>query len=130
MSAARACSTPSPSTVRERRLLGSLPRLQARSPATVADSEYSPSNATIVALGKTDGARRAATLQAIRPSLRQIEHKVSSTISPHAQIWLDEFNWGGDWGGVTWPGEGHGALRGLVWAACKCSSSLCDSRDS
>eukprot|EP01043_Picozoa_sp_COSAG02_P068685 COSAG02_NODE_11494_length_1714_cov_0.957895_1_plen_489_part_00 len=78
--------------------------------------QYSPSNATIIARGKSDGTRRAATLMSIPPSLRQLEHKVSSTISPHAPIWLDEFNWGGDWGNVTWPGEGHGALRGLVWA--------------
>lgn len=40
------------------------------------------------------------------------------TLGADVSIWLDEFNWGGDWSGArTWPSEDHGALRGLLWAA-------------
>ena len=55
-------------------------------------------------------------LAAVGPALSALEWKVSEDVAASAPIWLDEFNWGGDWAGVTWPGEGHGALRGLLWA--------------
>jgi hypothetical protein len=77
---------------------------------------YSPTNSTITKYAKTDAELRTATLAAVGPALSDTEWKVSQDIAATAPIWLDEFNWGGDWAGVTWPGEGHGALRGLLWA--------------
>ena len=78
---------------------------------------YAPTNATIVAHAKGDAERRVATLAAVGPALRELEERVARDIDPRVPIWLDEFNWGGDWANVTWPAEQHGALRGLNWAA-------------
>lgn len=78
---------------------------------------YGPTNGTITKHARTDAELRTATLAAVGPALADTEWKVSRDIAAAAPIWLDEFNWGGDWAGVTWPGEGHGAIRGLLWAA-------------
>jgi hypothetical protein len=77
---------------------------------------YGPNNDT-VRTAKTDALRRSATLAPSLQYLRQQEYMVSTRISPNASIWLDEFNWGGDWAGEMWPDEAHGGLRGLFWAS-------------
>jgi len=77
---------------------------------------YGPNNGTVNA-AKTDVLRRSATLAPTLHDMRNREHVVSTQVSPNVSIWLDEFNWGGDWAGVMWPGEAHGGLRGLFWAS-------------
>lgn len=84
----------------------------------VSIHKYAPANATIVVHAKNDAERRVATLAAVVPVLREMEQRVARDVSPSLPIWLDEFNWGGNWSGnATWPDEAHGALRGLVWAS-------------
>jgi hypothetical protein len=42
---------------------------------------------------------------------------IANQVSPDVAIWLDEFNWGGNWADVLWPDENHGGLRGIFWAS-------------
>eukprot|EP01079_Euglenida_sp_SAG-EU17-18_P003913 gene3913-717_t len=77
---------------------------------------YGPNNST-VSKGQTDLDRRSATLAPTLGFLAQQEATISTSVSPKASLWLDEFNWGGPWAGMMWPEETHGGLRGLSWAS-------------
>lgn len=78
---------------------------------------YGPDNRTIT-LAADEELMRAATLAWPWRELHAMEKRVSTDLGADVSIWLDEFNWGGDWSGATtWPGERHGALRGMLWVA-------------
>jgi hypothetical protein len=77
---------------------------------------YGPSNTTVNSAA-TDMLKRSATLAATWHVVTTQEFVVATQISPQVSIWLDEFNWGGDWDGVMWPEENHGGLRGIFWAS-------------
>ena len=65
--------------------------------------QYAPTNKSVEAVASTDVERRMVTLGAVLPSLVKMERKVATSISPNAPIWLDEFNWGGDWARTPLP---------------------------
>eukprot|EP00054_Salpingoeca_dolichothecata_P022455 m.147225 g.147225 ORF g.147225 m.147225 type:complete len:520 (+) comp24346_c0_seq1:256-1815(+) len=82
--------------------------------------QYQPMNETIMA--QPPSLRRTATLGFAWPLLRFHANIVNETMKDTAggtpPIWLDEFNWGGSWGGSpTWANETHGGLRGLLLAS-------------
>lgn len=76
----------------------------------------------------SDAARRSVTLATARPLLAYHGRVVARAFAgngsqgedhgPVPNLWLNEFNWGGNWEGPeTWPEERNGVLRGLLWVS-------------
>eukprot|EP00039_Didymoeca_costata_P004999 m.77504 g.77504 ORF g.77504 m.77504 type:complete len:498 (+) comp12629_c0_seq6:181-1674(+) len=77
--------------------------------------QYEPTNVTLSKYPED----LQMSVQLISPQaiLKFHEDTVKKNIG-NIPIWLDEFNWGGNWAGpTTWPTQIHGPLRGIFWAS-------------
>jgi hypothetical protein len=78
--------------------------------------QYMPGNNTLSSYPVEQ--QRSVTLATAEPLLRYHVATVADNIGPDVPIWLDEYNWGGNWeGATTWPGETLGALRGALMSS-------------